>query len=132
MTYNQNNNRFTEQADGYTFNKIQYKAPRNAKDEAHKAFRAIESIAEYVDNTRHPDGCFQCPRCKHYHFVVDNYDLLCDPCATIVLVHPKAKPSQVEGIKRWKLKAKAHWSGTPDLDIEERLSIRDRLSNRDN
>lgn len=132
IRYDVNNNRYKEQDDGSYWaglsnNMSWRKAPTTDKDFEHQYLWFCTSTQEYVSSTRHPDGCFKCPRCKCYHYVPDNYELLCDTCVSIVIDHPKAKPEQVEGIKLWNNKKRAHWSGNIDADIVDRLQLRDKL-----
>lgn len=126
-----NNNRYKEdESNQYFANKAWRKQPKTEKDFIEQYIWFKTSTQEYVETTRHPDGCFKCPRCKLYHYTPDNYDLLCDPCISILLEHPKTTEQQLINIKEWCTKKKLHWSGQVDEDILERLELRDKLINK--
>lgn len=134
--YDINNNRYKEREDGsywagLSSNMSWRKPPTNDKDLDQQYLWFKVSTQEYVETTRHPDGCFKCPRCKCYHYILDNYDLLCDTCVDIVLTHEKATQLQIEGIKLWQAKKKLYWSvnRVEDAEIEARLLLRDKLIN---
>ena len=134
--YDINNNRYKEKDNnsfwaGATGN-MSWRKPPVTDTEWGKQFCWFQhSTQEYVLNNRHPDGCFKCPRCKLYHYIPDNYELLCDTCVNIVLKHSNATPEQIEGIKLWQQKKKLYWSANrvKDKDIEARLLLRDKLIN---
>lgn len=134
--YDINNNRYKEKEGGSYWagisNNLSWrKPPTNDRDldQQYLWFRA--STQEYVETNRHPDGCFKCPRCKCYHYIPDNYDLLCDTCVNIVIEHVNTTTKQLEGIKLWCNKKALYWSTNrvEDKDIEERLLLRDKLIN---
>ncbi len=126
--YDVNNNRYKEDESGQYFaNRAWRKEPKTEKEITEQYLWFKASTQEYIETTRHPDGCFKCSRCKLWHYVPDNYDLLCDPCVSILLNHPKTTPEQLDGIKQWCIKKKQHWGGQLDADILERLELRDKL-----
>ena len=134
--YNINNNNYKEKDEGSYWaglsnNMSWRKAPRNIKEVEQQYLWFIASTQEYVETTRHPDGCFKCPRCKCYHYIPDNYELLCDTCVNILLEHINTTTKQLEGIKLWCNKKALYWSANrvEDKDIEERLYLRDKLIN---
>lgn len=87
-------------------------------------------LNESFDNGCHIDGVFECPRCWRPHFIIDNFDLLCDGCSEIVVSHINATEEQIIGIQLFKEKAKKHYSGLLDPDILARKNERDILMGR--
>lgn len=43
--------------------------------------------SEWENDNCHPNGYFRCPRCYKKHFVVDNFDFLCDGCVSLLTDH---------------------------------------------
>jgi hypothetical protein len=86
--------------------------------------RVHSIVSDHERCNCHFDGCFVCPRCRKNHFIPDNFDLLCDACAEIVLFHPNASDDFRNNIITWREKAQNHYSGKLDSDILERMKIR--------
>ena len=98
--------------------------PKTEKNNAKLIYSSIEYLSQLDRKNCHPDGCFICPRCRKNHYIVDNYDLLCDGCVTVEL----GNNSHVEKeILAWKEKSKRHWSGNPQSEIAERIQLRNEL-----
>lgn len=72
---------------------------------------------------RHRDGVFTCPRCRLTHFIVDNFDLLCDGCVSVLRVHPNTSAVVHAGLAKWDQIRKNAWSP----EIRARLDERDKL-----
>ena len=101
--------------------------PRQDIEHIEKLFWLMEKMRGYDVANGHPTGVFKCPRCWQHHYIVDNFDLLCDRCAADILVHPNAPQEQIVSINEWKQKAKLHWSGNAQKEIQERIELRNKL-----
>ena len=81
------------------------------------------------EKSTHVDGVFKCPCCWNLHFIVSNYDYLCDGCVRN-MIHDN--PSKIDketfdAIMLWKNKEKLHFSGHQQSEILERIKERDCL-----
>ena len=126
-----NNNRYKEREDGMFFDRGSWrKKPETDDQKMRQCFYVMRQTEGYTDTNRHMDGCFQCPRCRLWHYVPDTFEFLCSPCSTIVANHPKATEAQKEGIKYWSEKSRVYWSvnRVSDPEIEARLAYRDALT----
>lgn len=92
--------------------------------DGHDELMMVEKLSGHEANNCHVDGAFECPRCRRSHFIVDNFDLLCDGCETLVYGHPEATAQMREGIDQWRHKKRKHWGGSPDADITARIALR--------
>lgn len=72
---------------------------------------------EWFRDSCHPNGYFKCNRCYRKHFIVDNFDLLCDGCVnTLKLDFPDSEPTLL--LLAWKI----------DKDtLDNRIFLRDSL-----
>jgi hypothetical protein len=84
----------------------------------------FETLRDHDSFNCHVDGVFKCPRCRRMHFIPDQFDLLCDGCASICETHPNSSQVIKDGLALWAEKRKA-WSTDPDLLA--RRKERDRL-----
>lgn len=92
--------------------------------------RLIERGAMDYLNARHPDGCFNCPRCRFSHYIPDNYDYLCDGCVNVLLVHHAVTEEMLANILEWKIKASTYYriDGYKHPDITARIIEREALN----
>ena len=126
-----NNNHYKEREDGMFFDRGSWrKKPETEKELIWQSFLIARQLEEYTDTNRHPDGCFQCPRCRLWHYTCDTFEFLCSPCSEIVANHPKATEAQKEGIKYWAEKSRVYWSvnRVDDPELQARLAYRDELT----
>jgi len=82
---------------------------------------------EYFNDGCHLDGVFECPRCRRTHNLVDNFDFLCDGCVDVLLTHPLATKEMLDGIYDFRNRAKLHWCGKRDSEIDNRILLRNGL-----
>lgn len=83
----------------------------------HDLLRIYEILSRHDEDNCHVDGVFKCPRCRKMHYIVSNYDLLCDGCVEICLDSPDCTLEVKNNILEWKEKARKHYQGQRDPDI---------------
>ena len=89
--------------------------------------RTSSTIISHAEKNCHPDGCFECPRCRLIHFIPDNYDFLCDTCCDILLSHDRTPQDIKDSILSWRSKARKYYSGEHDSDIVGRHVLREKM-----
>lgn len=100
-----------------------------SQSEFNKLFlRNLTIGKEYDDNNCHLDGCFKCSRCRRRHYIIGNYDLLCDGCMLSELRNGYTKT--IENITKWNTMSKRYWSGEFIPEIAIRKVARDMLDAR--
>lgn len=86
------------------------------KDELSILKMSIED-KEWISDSCHPNGYFKCNRCYRKHFIVNNFDLLCDGCVnTLINDFPDSEPT----------KLLLEWNYDNSI-IEERIKLRNAL-----
>ena len=71
---------------------------------------------EWIDNNCHPNGSLFCPRCYRKHWLVDNYDFLCDGCNNLLLSYEPYRTTLLE-------------NKPTEEEIQRRLKFRQDLEN---
>jgi hypothetical protein len=87
--------------------------------------KRLTQVKESFLDSCHLDGVFECPRCWRPHFLIDNYDLLCDGCADICI---EFGGELKDNILKFKEKARNYWTagGYRDPEITKRLEVRNK------
>lgn len=57
--------------------------PDSDSDTLKQKFRIQDNFRLIDEKNIHPDGCFKCPMCWHKHYLITNYNLLCDGCLSV-------------------------------------------------
>ncbi len=68
--------------DGKVFDAKQYHYASDSDELSLQKMTIIDH--EWYMNNCHPNGYFKCNRCYRKHFVIENFDLLCDGCVQIL------------------------------------------------
>lgn len=88
----------------------------SAKDTLSTLKMSIED-SEWMRDSCHPNGYFRCNRCYRKHFIVNNFDLLCDGCVnTLRNDFPDSEPTKK--LLEWNF---------DDSIISDRTKLRDTL-----
>ena len=88
----------------------------SAKDTLSTLKMSIED-SEWMRDSCHPNGYFRCNRCYRKHFIVNNFDLLCDGCVnTLKNDFPNSEPTKM--LLNWTI---------DDSIISDRIKLRDTL-----
>lgn len=121
MPYYMEENQLGQYWDGKSF----VKNPKSDSEFNRLFLRNLTIMKEHDENNCHIDGVFKCPRCWRKHYIVSNYDLLCDGCAD--LVSKIGSDFVKNNIEIWKNMGKKYFSNIYIPEIRIRILARDML-----